>query len=133
MRASCPRSACGFWLCVYTKIVPSALTSATAIVGPIGACFMYGISYEAVSFLADARRAAGTSPLLIWLVVTGVDVQSTDSRRCLNRFALPGRPFQSVHLVVSASACDARIASHSLDATTPTRFPLTTTCEFGNR
>src|SRR6202166_1648288 len=63
----------------------------------------------------------------------GVVFQSQFSLRCLNRFGLPGRPFQSVHFVEFATCCAARIASHSDGATTPTRLPLTTTCAFGYR
>src|ERR1700730_15597837 len=72
-------------------------------------------------------------PLVLSLFVTGVVFQSQFSLRCLNRLGLPGRPFQSVHFVEFATCCAARIASHSVGATTPTRLPLTTTCAFGNR
>src|SRR5690348_12688381 len=45
---------------------------------------------------------------------------------------LPGRPAQSVHFVVPARTEAAWIALYSTGSTTATRFPLTTTCVFGN-
>src|ERR1700756_4512493 len=76
--------------------------------------------------------AGWAAPLVLSLFVTGVVFQSQFSLRCLNSSGLPGRPFQSVHFVEFATCCAARIASHSVGATTPTRLPLTTTCPFGN-
>src|SRR5208283_1100797 len=45
----------------------------------------------------------------------------------------PGSPFHSVHFVPDATCWAALMASHSVGATTPTRFPFTTTCAFGKR
>src|SRR5579863_2033574 len=94
---------------------------------------MNGSWYVAESFFGDAARAGGTSPLLLSLFVTRVVVQSAWSFRYWNRLSLPGNPFQSVHFVAPATCCEARIASHSVGATTPTRFPFTTICAFGKR
>src|SRR6266404_4832439 len=113
--------------------VPSGRASATAIVGPIGACFMNGSSYVADSFLAADASAGATDPWLFSLVDTGVVFQSAFSRNHLNSSLLPGSPFHSVHFVLAATCCEAPIASHSVGATTPTRLPLTTTCAFGYR
>src|ERR1700733_8068245 len=75
--------------------------------------------------------AGGTAPRLLSLLATRVVCQSAPLR-CWNRFASPGRPFHSVHLVAVATCCAARIASHSVGATTPTRLPFTSTCALGN-
>ena len=85
----------------------------------------------AVSFFAAAAIAEGTSPLLLSLFVTGVVFQSASFSQIIEQVALPGRPFQSDHLVRSATCCAARMASHSVGATTPTKLPFTTTCAFG--
>ena len=86
----------------------------------------------AVSFFAAPAMAGGTSPCDLVALGDGrgfpVGVLLQIARRGR---ALPGRPFQSVHLVAAATCCAARIASHSVGATTPTRLPLTTTCAFG--
>src|SRR5689334_19215648 len=48
------------------------------------------------------------------------------------RASLPGSPAQSVHRVVSATACAAWVASHSSGDNTATRLPLLTTVAVGN-
>src|SRR5215469_3800519 len=111
--------------------MPSGFTSPTAMVGPIGACFMYDSWYVAESFFFADASVAAASPLVAPLFITGVDFQSASFLRYSYSFALPGSPFQSVHFVSPASCCAAWIASHSVGATTPTRFPFTMTCEFG--
>ena len=98
----------------------------------MGACFMNGSSYVAESFLGEPASAGATSPLDLSLLVTG----SFSSRRLpqiREQVRLPGSPFQSVHFVAPATCCAARMASHSVGATTPTRLPFTTTCAFGKR
>src|SRR3954451_23078898 len=50
----------------------------------------------------------------------------------LNKPPLPGNAFQSVHFDFPATAEDAWIASYSSSLRTATRFPLTTSCDFGN-
>src|SRR5439155_20650059 len=81
-------------------------------------------------FFAD-ESAAAVSPLVAPLFNTGVDVQSESFLRHSYSFALPGSPFQSVHLVSPATCWAAWITSHSVGATTPTRFCFTITCAFG--
>ena len=128
--ASSHRIACGFalWTCMYT--VPSLRTSATAAVGPIGACFSNGISYVAESFVAAPAYAVSVCPLFTPNVL-GVVVQSA-LRSASNRLPSPGNPAQSVHFVVPARIDAAWIALYSTGSTTATRLPLTTTCAFGN-
>jgi hypothetical protein len=87
----------------------------------------------AESFFEDFARAEGTSPFDFLLVSAGTDFQSASSFRNWNRRWLPGSPFQSVHFVPEATCCAALIASHSVGATTPTRFPFTITFVLGNR
>src|SRR5947199_10416354 len=53
-------------------------------------------------------------------------------RRAGMTFSLPGRPDQSVHLVVAATARAALTASHSSGETTATRFALATISAVGN-
>src|SRR5215469_15088696 len=111
--------------------MPSGFTSPTAMVGPIGACFMYDSWYVAESFFFADASVAAASPLVAPLFITGVDFQSASFLRYSYSFALPGSPFQSVHFVSPATCCAAWFASHSVGATTPTRFCLTITCAFG--
>src|SRR5580700_7097125 len=54
------------------------------------------------------------------------------SRRAFVRFSLPGSPDHSVHFVLAATACAARIASHSFGETTATRLAFLTTFAVGN-
>src|SRR5689334_9240632 len=103
------------------------------MVGPIGACFRYGSWYVAESFLGDEASAEATSPFEFLLVAGGTAFQSASSRRNWKRRSFPGSPFQSLHLVPEATCCAALIASHSVGAMTPTRFPLTITCALGKR
>src|SRR5690348_8246466 len=112
---------------------PSARASASAIVGPIGACFRNGNSYVADNFFAAPARAGATSPAVLSPLLTGVVFQSALSLIYRKRFALPGKPFHSVHFVALATWRTALIASHSVGATTPTRLPFTITCAFGKR
>src|SRR4051794_38243394 len=102
--------------------MPSARQSATAHVGPIGACFSYGYSYEAETFVAAFANAASALP---WLTpgATGVVVQSA-LRSSENTLPLPGRPFHSVHFVLGPSTAAAWITSYSTGASTATRFPF---------
>src|SRR5262249_44489789 len=54
------------------------------------------------------------------------------ARRACATLSLPGRPDQSVHFVVEATARAAAVASHSFGETTATRFALVTIPAVGN-
>src|SRR4029077_11879540 len=88
--ASSHRIACGLALCTYTYTIPSLRTSATAQVGPIGACFSNGYSYVAEIVFAAEASPVGTEPVLTPRA-TGAVVQSI-FRRAPNVLPLPGSP-----------------------------------------
>jgi len=71
MIAIAARSACGFWFTAQMRTLPSLRTSASVIDGPIGPCFMYGVSYVADTFFVAEANAASALPLLRVLVETG--------------------------------------------------------------
>jgi len=128
--ASSHRIACGFALCTWTYTIPSLRTSATATVGPIGACFSNGNWYVAKSFFAAVASAAPGCPTFT-PKVTGVVFQSA-ARSALKMLPSPGSPVHSVHFVLDARIAAAWIAVYSAGSRTATRFPLTTTWVVGN-